>query len=287
MADDRSIALKVGIMTDKLEGTLSLQLVRGAFDEARIACDSIKGDSSRLLAVYDKTMGQKLADRAYVLRNFDEALEKGYIKVYYQPVVRTLTGKVCSMEALARWEDPEKGLLTPAIFIPVLEEARLIPRLDSYMIEEAAKLCALLRRNRRPVIPVSVNLSRVDFDVMKPFQFVESIVSKYEIPRSALRMEVTESALTVDSGRLKEELAKFRKAGYQCWLDDFGSGYSSLNVLQNFSFDELKMDMAFQRQSGRKSRKSCVPSSPWPKLWASIPWRKGWKQRSRPIFLKV
>lgn len=254
LADDRSIALKVGIMTDKLEGTLSLQLVRGAFDQARIACDSIKGDSSRLLAVYDKTMGQKLADRTYVLRNFDEALEKGYIKVYYQPVVRTLTGKVCSMEALARWEDPEKGLLTPAIFIPVLEEARLIPRLDSYMIEEAAKLCALLRRNRRPVIPVSVNLSRVDFDVMKPFQFVESIVSKYEIPRSALRLEVTESALTVDSGRLKEELAKFRKAGYQCWLDDFGSGYSSLNVLQNFSFDELKMDMAFQRQSGRKSR---------------------------------
>lgn len=102
LADDRSIALKVGIMTDKLEGTLSLQLVRGAFDEARIACDSIKGDSNRLLAVYDKTMGQKLADRAYVLRNFDEALEKGYIKVYYQPVVRTLTGKVSSMEALAR-----------------------------------------------------------------------------------------------------------------------------------------------------------------------------------------
>ena len=165
-----------------------------------------------------------------------------------------MTGKVSSLEALSRWDDPEKGLLTPAIFIPVLEEARLIPRLDSYMIEEAPNLCAVLRRHRRPVIPVSVNLSRVDFDVMKPFQFVESIVSKYEIPRSALRMEVTESALTVDSGRLKEELAKFRKAGYQCWLDDFGSGYSSLNVRQNFSFDEQKMDMAFQRQSGRKSR---------------------------------
>lgn len=255
LADDRSISLKVGIMADKMEKGNGVQQVRDAFDLARIACDSIKGDSSRLLAVYDKTMGQKLADRAYVLRNFDEALEKGYIKVYYQPVVRTLTGKVCSMEALARWEDPEKGLFTPAIFIPVLESARLIPRLDSYIIEEAAKLCVFLRKHRRPVIPVSVNLSRVDFDVMEPFRFVESIVRKYEIPRSCLRIEVTESALTMNGGRLKEELEKFRKAGYQCWLDDFGSGYSSLNVLQNFHFDELKMDMAFQRQSGERSRK--------------------------------
>ncbi|MGN0955307.1 EAL domain-containing protein [Dialister sp.] len=254
-AGDRSLAVKVGMVFFRDEGDQTLSQVRNAFDLAKIASDSIKRDASRVYAAYDEAMGKELEDRTYVLRHFDEALQKGLIEVYYQPVVRALTGKVCSVEALARWNDPEKGTLLPSLFIPVLEEARLIPRLDSYIIEETARLYVKLKKTGRPILPVSVNLSRVDFDVMEPFRYVEHVVEKYELPRSYFRIEVTESALTLDTGRLKREIGRFRDAGYECWLDDFGSGYSSLNVLQNFHFDELKMDMAFQQKENEQSRK--------------------------------
>ena len=225
------------------------------FDRAKIAADWIKGDAGRTWALYEESMGRRLADRAYVLGHFEEALKKGYIKVYYQLVVRSFTGKVCGTEALARWEDPERGLITPDIFVPVLEEARLIHLLDTYVIEKVAMLYCFLRDNRRPFAPVSVNLSAVDFETMNPFLFMESIVKKYQVPRSFFHMEITETALKRDGKRLALEIDRFRKAGYECWLDDFGSGYSTLNVLKSYHFDTLKLDMAFQRDMNEAGKK--------------------------------
>lgn len=225
------------------------------FELAKEAADSIRIDGNRSWALYMPDMGQKRINTAFVLRNFKRALKEGHIQVYYQPVIRALSGKVCSLEALARWKDPEKGMILPGVFIPVLEKMNLIHRLDCYVIEETAKLYNQLKKEHCPVIPVSVNLSRMDFDVMKPFDFMEHIVSVYRVPRQFFRIEVTESALTLNGQSLKKELARFQEAGYQLWLDDFGSGYSSLNVLQEFSFDELKIDMAFLRNFNEESRK--------------------------------
>ena len=136
----------------------------------------------------------------------------------------------------------------------VLEKMNLIHLLDSYVIEETAKLYVKLMREGWPVVPVSVNLSRMDFDAMDPFAFLEHIVSTYQVPRRLFRIEVTESALTLNGRAMKEVLSRFHEAGYQLWLDDFGSGYSSLNVLKEFHFDELKIDMAFLRNFNEKSR---------------------------------
>ena len=252
--DDPSIRLKSGIC-DFGRKMPPVSLLRNAFDLAKIACYSIKSDASRSWTFYEDSMGSMLENRAYVLRHFDRALLNGYIKIYFQPVVRTLTGKLCGMEALARWEDPDKGLLTPNIFVPVLESARIIYKLDRYILEAAARFLAERRANGLPVVPVSVNLSRVDFEVPKPLAMVEEVVKRYRLPRHLIRIEITESALVKSEKVLKEAIPAFRKAGYECWLDDFGSQYSSLNVLHDFYLDELKIDMAFLRHFNERSRK--------------------------------
>lgn len=257
--EDDSVRCKAGAVRFG-EGYISVAALKRMtwwepFDLARKAAESIKNDGSRNWVLYTPALGQKLINTAFVMKNFKRALREGHIQVFYQPVIRALTGKLCSFEALARWTDPEKGMILPSVFIPVLEKMNLIHLLDCYVIEETAKLYAKLMREGWPVVPVSVNLSRMDFDAMDPFAFLEHIVSTYQVPRRLFRIEVTESALTLNGEALKKELSRFRKAGYQLWLDDFGSGYSSLNVLKEFHFDELKIDMAFLQNFNEDSRK--------------------------------
>lgn len=256
---DRVIRCKAGVVLfdEDHEPPESLKTLkcRDIFDMAQMAADSIREDGNRSWAVYNSSMGRDMVNTAFVLRNFENAMEKGHIHVYYQPITRALTGKVCSVEALARWEDPEKGMIFPGNFIPVLEKMKLIHLLDRYVIESTARIYHRLKKAGYPIIPVSVNLSRVDFDTMKPFDFMEEIIYRYQVPRQFFHIEVTESALTRDTGVLKNELFRFKKAGYQLWLDDFGSGYSTLNVLKEFPFDLLKIDMAFLRNFNEESRK--------------------------------
>ena len=256
--EDDSVLCKAGAVRFG-EGYISVAALKRMtwwepFDLARKAAESIKNDGSRNWVLYTPALGQKLINTAFVMKNFKRALREGHIQVFYQPVIRALTGKLCSFEALARWTDPEKGMILPSVFIPVLEKMNLIHLLDSYVIEETAKLYVKLMREGWPVVPVSVNLSRMDFDAMDPFAFLEHIVSTYQVPRRLFRIEVTESALTLNGRAMKEVLSRFHEAGYQLWLDDFGSGYSSLNVLKEFHFDELKIDMAFLRNFNEKSR---------------------------------
>lgn len=256
---DRVIRSKAGVVLfdEDHEPPESLKTLkcRDIFDMAKMAADSIREDGNRSWAVYNPSMGRDMVNTAFVLRNFENAMEKGHIHVYYQPITRALTGKVCSVEALARWEDPEKGMIFPGNFIPVLEKMKLIHLLDRYVIESTARIYHRLKKAGYPIIPVSVNLSRVDFDTLKPFDFMEEIIYRYQVPRQFFHIEVTESAMTRDTGVLKKELFRFKKAGYQLWLDDFGSGYSTLNVLKEFPFDLLKIDMAFLRNFNEESRK--------------------------------
>ena len=259
LIQDRAIRCKAGLVLFDKDHVppekLKTMNWRDPFDMAKLAADSIKEDGNRSWAVYTESLGRDMVNTAFVLRNFENAMEKGHIHVYYQPITRALTGKVCGLEALARWEDPEKGMILPGLFVPVLEKMKLIHLLDRYVIESTARLYQRLKAAGHPILPVSVNLSRVDFDIMKPFDFMEEIIFRYQVPRQFFHIEVTESALTRDRGVLKQELLRFKKAGYRLWLDDFGSGYSSLNVLQEFPFDLLKIDMAFLRNFNEESRK--------------------------------
>lgn len=190
----------------------------------------------------------------YVVSNIDAAIASEYIKVYFQPVVRTISKKLCGMEALARWIDPEVGFLSPADFIPALEESGEIYKLDLYVAE---KVCENYRRvadNKEIPVPVSFNLSRIDFEKTDIFSEIEEDVKRYDVPRDMINIEITESMVIKDSERIYEVIKKFREAGYLVWMDDFGSGYSSLNVLKDYEFDELKIDMEFLRTFTERSR---------------------------------
>ena len=152
---------------------------------------------------------------------------------------------MCGCEALARWMDPVYGQLYPNEFIPVLEEYRLIHKLDKSIMES---VCRDLRSSLdagKAVVPVSLNFSRLDFELMDAVQELENIVSKYQIPKLLIHVEVTESALSDDFLNLNTAINRIKELGYALWLDDFGSGYSSLNVLKDYQFDVIKIDMRF------------------------------------------
>lgn len=215
-----------------------------ACDNARYVCSTLKKSGLRY-GEYDDKMEADLRRRRYILNNIEKAVKSGYIKAYYQPVVWAEDKRICSVEALARWDDPEYGFLSPAAFIPVLEEYRKIHILDAAIVDIA---CSDMRRyldSGMPAIPISINFSRLDFELADIPELLETTVEKYRLDRQKIHVEITESALNSSDSLLRESTMRLKEAGYPLWLDDFGSGYSSLNVLKDFNFDVLKLDMQF------------------------------------------
>ncbi|MCR5277854.1 MAG: EAL domain-containing protein [Lachnospiraceae bacterium] len=193
--------------------------------------------------------------KRYIKNNIDKAVSENWIKVFYQPVVRTLTGEVCGMEALARWIDPEFGMISPLEFIGTLEEARLIHKLDSHMIRKICEDYSTVNvKGGAQSGTVSFNLSRLDFSLCDIHQIIEDAIKKNKVPREALRVEITESTMENDSTLMHDVIDRFWERGLRVWMDDFGSGYSSLNVLKDYHFDTLKIDMVFLRNFDPRSR---------------------------------
>ena len=177
--------------------------------------------------------------------------------MYYQPVVSTKTGLICGLEALARWDDPHYGLLSPSAFIEILEEYRQIYKLDKYIIKMVCRDYREAADNNKPFAPVSVNFSRLDFELCDIVEYLCETVNEYNVPKEYIDIEITESALTDQQEFLPNALKNLRESGHKVWLDDFGSGYSSLNVLKDYHFDVLKIDMKFL--SGFKNNEKTRP----------------------------
>lgn len=218
---------------------------RSDIDRARYAVHSISHHADKNYIEYDNKMHEEFNLRQYILNNIDKAIREDYIQVYYQPVVWSDDKKLCGCEALARWNDPKFGFLSPGKFIPILEECRQINKLDLCIYE---KVCQNMREKLdkgEKIFPVSLNFSRLDFELMDAVSELEKLVDKYQIPKEYLHVEITESALTDETNILKTAMASLHEKGYSIWLDDFGSGYSSLNVLKDYDFDVLKIDMVF------------------------------------------
>lgn len=216
-------------------------------NHCRYAANLLKHHEDEYLKEYNESLEEGYKLRTYILNNIDKAVKEGYIEVYFQPVVWSLTGELCGCEALARWIDPEKGFLSPGKFIPILEEGRQIHKLDRYVYES---VCQKLRASMdagEKIFPVSLNFSRLDFELMDAVGTLEKLVEEYKIPREYIHVEITESALNENDNKLKDAMDVLHEKGYSLWLDDFGSGYSSLNVLKDYDFDLLKLDMVFLR----------------------------------------
>ena len=216
------------------------------FDRAVQASGMIKDNYSRTVAYYDAAIHEKKIFEDRLLTEVDDALERGQFHVNYQPKYN-ITGHqpvLASAEVLARWKHPYLGRISPGVFVPLLENNGLIQKLDSYIWDEAMKAVGQWKKEGIHV-PVSINVSRMDLYNSRLIEHLEERMEENGLDKSDLYLEITESSYTEDVDQIAQVVDRMHEAGFTIEMDDFGSGYSSLNMLADMPVDVLKMDMKF------------------------------------------
>ncbi len=211
-------------------------------DNASLARQLIKGNALQKIGFYTSDMKSDLREKQAIEDDMNKALANGEFRMFLQPKHSISTGRIIGAEALARWIHPEKGMVSPAAFIPVFEENGFIIKLDSFIWEEACKRIRKWIDNGITPVPISVNISREYVGSFDVTAMLLKLVEKHSIPISLLELEITES---VDSIGVEEIVTKMKAAGFKMLMDDFGAGYSSLNMLKSTPFDVLKIDKSF------------------------------------------
>ena len=224
-----------------------------AVDKARLAVGFIRDNLQVQVRVYDQMVSDYYRYRDYVLTHWREAIKKDWIKIYYQPVLDVLSNKVVSLEALARWVDPQLGVISPGTFVPVLEDRQLMWEMDLHILRLVCTHLGRRLRLGKDIIPVSVNISRNDLSVPDLHERIKEAIEENGLSPRDVAIEITESALLDHEDIIHEHLRLFHEAGHRVYLDDFGSGYSSFNTAQEFDFDVLKMDLMFLRAANEKT----------------------------------
>lgn len=218
-----------------------------AVDFARQAMKEIGDDLSTVWRFYSDDQNEKYWKERYILENLEVAMENEWIRPFYQAIVRTSSSKYTIFESLARWIDPVCGVIPPDEFIPVYAHYHLIHKLDLYMVEQVCKDFEKRKAAGFPILPVTVNFSAQDFDYIDVAEALNMILEKYNIEHSNIIFEVTEQDLALGTEYFKKQLNLIRANGFKLWIDDFGSGYSSLNVFSQFDVDRIKFDMDLLR----------------------------------------
>lgn len=236
-----SIRLRMGVMPWQ-EGLEAGQ----AFDRAWSACNMVRG-CNRHLMVYNEEIRARETYNQRLLNDLRQAVENREFKVFYQPKynIQCDPPRLASAEALIRWQHPELGLVPPCDFIPLFEGNGQISVVDKYVWEEAARQIAIWKKKYGIILPVSVNLSRVDVFDPNLGEIFEGLIRDNGLTYDALKLEVTESAYTDNAEELLKVMERLRSKGFEIEMDDFGSGYSSLNMLSSMPVDILKMDRGF------------------------------------------
>ena len=216
-----------------------------ALDQASTAAKSIGKSGAHHFCWFDENLQREKLAKSYILDCFSRAGKEHGVKVCYLPIVRSKDGRLCHLEALAHWQDPKHGLLSPNVFVPALEEAHRISELDFYMLEEVCRRMQREVEAGKTPIPVSVNFCAEDFEQEGALEKTLGILEAYRIPVSAIVLEITEREIASAQDTFCEKIRQFREAGFAIWVDDFGSGCSSLNVFGTYHFDLIKLDMAF------------------------------------------
>ncbi len=214
-------------------------------DRANLAILEIKGSYEKNYAVYDEKIRKRILQEQEILNEMKTALETRQFTVYYQPKFNMESGKLIGSEALVRWIHPEKGLISPGVFVPVFEKNGFISALDQYVWE---CVCEDLRQwidDGYTVCPVSINVSRAELYNKDLTSFLVNLVEKYNIPQNLIQLEITESAVTDDPDQMIRMVMDLKSSGFVILMDDFGSGYSSLNTLKDVPVDVLKLDLKF------------------------------------------
>ncbi|MDD3279750.1 MAG: EAL domain-containing protein [Lachnospiraceae bacterium] len=230
-------------------------------DRANLAYQTIRGNYIQRYAYYDEALRSAIIIEQEITGEMDRALREEEFEVFIQPIFGVLSNLPESGEALIRWRHPKKGMLSPGFFIPLFEKNGFITKLDYYVWE---KTCAYIRRcfsEGSPIVPISVNVSRMNlYDPNLPEE-ISALTEKYQIPNSMLKLEITESAYMDNPQQLIETTKKLQERGFHILMDDFGSGYSSLNMLKELPVDILKIDIKFIDDLERSKRAGGVVTS--------------------------
>ena len=252
----RSISMRIGrYHIEDVNDDPKLMLYR-----AKIAADSIRGNYENNVGIYNESMRKELVHRQQIASEMEDALKNRQFEIWLQPQFNHATGAVVGAEALVRWNRNGRYVL-PADFIEIFEQNGFIYRLDQYVLEE---VCRLLRRwideGKNPV-PVSVNVSRRDFEHSDFVEKFVAVINKYEIPIDRIRVEITESALAKAEKYVTARVIELIDLGFTVEIDDFGSGYSSLNILKDVPASALKLDMRFFERTADSMRAGSIVES--------------------------
>ncbi len=222
-------------------------------DRARMAITKIKGNYHERIAYYDDVLREDVLHEQELITDLETALKEEQMQMYLQPQI-SVEGKMIGAEALVYWKHPKKGVISPGIFIPVFERNGLISEVDMHIWESACMQLQKWKQEGRGDLYISVNISPMDLYFVNIYQVFVNLVAKYQISPKNLKLEITETAIAMDFNRHLELISKLRSIGFIVEMDDFGSGYSSLNMLKDLPVDILKIDMAFLRKSSDEER---------------------------------
>lgn len=239
------IRFRIGICQD-VDKSMAAE---SRFDHAKLACDHIRGDYTKQIYYYNKEDYDRELYGERLINDMEDAIKNRDFVVYYQPKFNIQTKKphLRSAEALIRWKHPELGMVSPGSFIPLFESNGLIQKLDRYVWEEAASQIRKWKEQFGIYIPVSVNVSRIDIYDPELENRLTGLMEKNGLSTEDLMLEITESAYSENANGLIEVVNHLRDRGFKIEMDDFGSGYSSLNMLTTIPIDVLKLDMKFVR----------------------------------------
>ena len=227
-------------------------------DRAGMALRRIKGSYLTRYAYYDSKMRDQMIEELLITGNLEIALRERQFTIFLQPIFDPHKNTVVSAEALVRWFHPIHGMVSPGKFVPVCERNGFIVRLDRFVWEEACRLQRKRLDENKPIVPISVNLSRLNFYSTDLTEFLSLLLEKYDLETWMLKLEVTESAYTDNQVQLLDMISTFKNLGFSVLMDDFGSGYSSLNMLKDMPLDTIKVDMAFIRELEKSPRVATI-----------------------------
>ena len=247
--DDKGVRvrLRMGVYA---RADKSLDIER-RFDRAKVAADTVRNSFSRNIGLYDSTLHEQELYAEQLIEDFSAAIRERQFLVLYQPKfdIRPDVPILASAEALVRWKHPKLGMISPGVFIPLFEENGLIPELDAYVWRETARQIREWKDRFGFIVPVSVNVSRVDMYDPRLIPTLAGILVDNQITSGELLLEITESAYTDDFDQIIETVNQLRALGFKVEMDDFGTGYSSLNMISDLPIDALKLDMQFIRNA--------------------------------------
>jgi len=249
---DSRVRLRMGVYpnVDK-----SLDIER-RFDRAKLASDTVRDSFTRTVALYDEQMHRTEVFTEQLLEDFPAAIAEKQFTVYYQPkfAIQATMPVLNSAEALVRWKHPRFGMISPASFIPLFESNGLIRQLDSFVWREVAAQMRDWKDRLGICVPVSVNVSRVDIFDYDLVDHMKGLIREFDLSPDEFLLEITESAYTQDSAQIISTVNALREAGFHIEIDDFGSGYSSLNMISTLPMDALKLDMEFMHNAFKERK---------------------------------